>query len=179
MKPAKLAATVSSKTTGQLREAGLAAPSSAVERSRRLAADRLGVERRRRAAHAEAEPGLAVAVGLGDRREVGVAGGRLIGARDAARGGERGGGALVDEDGRLDRDHARVGVAGGALDRLRELDLALGRPLGGARVGEPGDRLGLAGGLGRGGELVGVGDPRRLDRGGGDLADAASERSMP
>ncbi len=33
MKPAKLAATVSSRTTGQLREAGFAAPSRAVERS--------------------------------------------------------------------------------------------------------------------------------------------------
>ena len=78
MKPAKLAATVSSRTTGRcarrLRRAE--------QRGRALRAARGRSPRGRAppgAAHAEAEAGLAIAL-LGDRREEGVAQGRLVGA---------------------------------------------------------------------------------------------------
>ena len=47
MKPAKLAATVGSRTTGQVREAGLRRAEQRGRALRRLAADPLGVERRR------------------------------------------------------------------------------------------------------------------------------------
>ena len=80
MKPTKLAATVGSRTTGQVREAGLPAPSSETARSaasRPIAsASRAAGER----ADAEAEAGLLVAVGVGDRLQVGVGGGRLEGS---------------------------------------------------------------------------------------------------
>ena len=107
MKPKKLAATVSSRTTGQVREAGLAAPSSEPARSAASRPICLGVERLRRAAHAEAQAGLLVALGGGDRLEVGVARGRLVARREPGRGGERDPRLLVDVDRGLDARSAR------------------------------------------------------------------------
>ena len=70
---------------------------------RGLAADLLGAKGLRRAPHAEAETGLLVALGVGDRLEVGVGGGRLEGSGETGRGGDRDPFLLVGVDGRLDR----------------------------------------------------------------------------
>ena len=77
---------------------------------RGLAADLVGVEALGRAAHAEAEAGLLVAAVLGDRLKVGVGGGRLEGAGEPGRGGDRDPLLLVGVDRRLDPDHALVGL---------------------------------------------------------------------
>ena len=81
--------------------------------------------------------------------------------------------ALVGVDGLLDPGDARVGGERRALDRERQLGDLRRRPLGRSR-GRVSPSIAAASppGAGRAGELVLVGDARRLDRAGGDRGDA-------
>src|ERR1700742_4715149 len=79
IRPAKLAATVGSRTTGQERETGLPAPLIGTARSALPGA----------AGAAEAEAGPAAPPPLGQGLQVGEAVGGLVGGGDPGRGGDR------------------------------------------------------------------------------------------
>ena len=141
-----------------------------------LAPDRGGIEPGRAAGEAEAEPGLATVLALGERLQVGVAAGRLVLAVRTGRGGDR------DPLGRCRRrPPARPRRPPGRLSARRSTARASSAISAGDHSA-PRDRSSpsrarrLAPGAGRARELVLVGDPGGLGRARRDRRDARPRR---